>query len=152
MVDILKSCNYSISNIKKEEIDEVLELADIVFKDSGMDNKSYINGVVDWDISVKLTYEGKIIGFYIFNTMSITTKNDKYSGDGLHGVALGINSEYKGMGLGKMLINYPLINMNNDYDYIWGMHLKSLKNIDDWLKRRELVSDNGLYVTATLLN
>jgi len=33
-------------------------------------------------------------------------------------------------------------------DYIWGFQFKSLKNIDDWLKRRKIYFENeGLYIT-----
>jgi len=148
-----KKEKYPISLIGKEDIDDVLELADKVFWDSGMDNKLYIGSNADWSISVKMVDSDRIIGFYIFNKEGLPFSNDKFSGKAVQGVALGIDEEYKGKGLGKKLIQYPYENLGNQFDYIWGMQLKSLKNIDDWLKRREIVADmGGMYITAGLLN
>ena len=66
--------------------------------------------------------------------------------EGIEGVALGVDNQYKGLGIGKKLIEYPR-NLPN-VDYIWGYQLKSLKNIDDWLKRRKIYAENNyLYVT-----
>ena len=147
---IVPSNPFKIEHILDSDIEYILELADNVFKDSGMNNKTYINSAADWDISIKLVDPfGKIVGFYIFNENQLNRK--EYISNGLQGVALGIDPEYKGLGLGKLLINYPIDNMGDRYDYIWGMHLKSLKNIDDWLKRRELISDQGCYITAGFL-
>jgi GNAT superfamily N-acetyltransferase len=143
---------YPISRINKNDIPEILELADIVFHDSGMDNKAYISDVADWAISIKMCDGDKIIGFYIFNRQPVPVPNLKYTGKPLQGVALGIDLEYKGKGLGKKLINYPYDHMGNEFDYIWGYQLKLLKNIDDWLKRREIIYETSdMYVTAGLL-
>lgn len=151
--DSFNADDYKISKIEEEDMDEVLELADEVFKDSGFDNKSYIRGSGDWDISVKLTGpDGNIIGFYVFAPSNINTDDPKYQGKGLHGIALGIDERYKAKGLGKKLIQYPYTHLKGQFDYIWGMHLKNLDNIDDWLKRREIISDiGGIYVTAGVL-
>lgn len=73
----------------------------------------------------------------------------KYTGKGIQGVALALDKEYRGTGIGKKLINVPY---TLGADYIWGMHLDSLNNLKDWLKRRELVFTNGgIHVTATRL-
>lgn len=64
---------------------------------------------------------------------------------GVEGVGLGVDPNYKGMGIGRMLIEYP---QTLDFDYIWGMQYASLGNIRDWLKRRELVAITpGIYFT-----
>jgi GNAT superfamily N-acetyltransferase len=152
----LNSTRYSIKQIQESDIDEVLELANNVFNEQGinMDHKGYIGSVADWDISLKMVDDnsGEIIGFYVFNNDNIPVENDTYTDNGLHGVALGIDSKYKGLGLGKQLINYPMENMGDRFDYIWGMHLKGLNNIEDWKKRRDIISDNGsLFITATKL-
>lgn len=68
---------------------------------------------------------------------------------GLEGSALIVKSEYQNHGIGKELIKRAL---DLKYDYMWGQQLKSLKNLEDWLKRRVLVAENiECYITATKL-
>lgn len=65
---------------------------------------------------------------------------------GLEGVAIGVDPKYKGMGIGKKLIEHS---QSLGYDYIWGMQYESLGNIKHWLKRRELVAVvPGIYFTV----
>ena len=65
-------------------------------------------------------------------------------------MALGVFSEYKNSGIGKMLIEYP---KTLGVDYIWGYQLKALENINDWLKRRKIyLQTPGLYVTYQIFN
>ena len=69
----------------------------------------------------------------------------------MEGIALGVLKEYKNKSVGKKLIEYPKSIPN--VDYIWGYQFKSLKNIDDWLKRRKIYSENNVfYITYQLLN
>ena len=63
--------------------------------------------------------------------------NEYVNKRGLEGVGLGVDPQYKGMGVGKKLIDYSL---SLDFDYIWGMQYESLGNIRHWLKRRKLVA------------
>jgi hypothetical protein len=65
---------------------------------------------------------------------------------GIHGQALVLSNEERGQGLGSMLRRMPA---KLDYDYVWGMQLKSLGNINEWLKRRVLLKElYHLYITA----
>jgi len=49
-----------------------------------------------------------------------------------------------------MMIEYP---KNLGFDYIWGMQFKQLGNIQDWLKRRKIYSDDGnVYITYQIFN
>ena len=65
---------------------------------------------------------------------------------GIQGVSLGILPEYRNQGIGKQLRDLP---KTMGYDYIWGQHFKSLKNVEHWTKfgRRKVADDNGIYVT-----
>lgn len=145
-----KTNKYTIEYVEEKDIDEISELAAFVFGDVGMDVNSYVKNTSDWNISLKLlNSKNEIIGFYCLADEDLPIHTDKYEGNGLHGVALGIHPDYKGQGLGKLLIEYPSKHMKDKFDYIWGMQLKVLNNIDDWLKRRELVYDAGyMYITA----
>jgi GNAT superfamily N-acetyltransferase len=99
-------------------------------------------------------------GFYILRRLNIDAVFNpeeypaikKWKGNGIQGVALALDKEFRNTGVGKQLISVPYT-MN--VDYIWGLHLAKLHNIDHWLKRRELVMtvedpDSGtVFVTAT---
>lgn len=130
-----------IEKIELNDIDGICELADIIFSEHMSGNKEYVNYSTNWDISVKLTLDGNIIGFYLFNDSNLSQDifNDKR---GVQGVALGVNSEYRDLGYGKMLIeeSYKLF---STYDYIWGMHLSSLGNLEDWKKRRTILNEGS---------
>ena len=73
----------------------------------------------------------------------------KWQGRGLKGVCLALDQEYRGSGVGKQLINAPY---RLNYDYLWGLHMEQLANLDHWLKRREYVDKiDGEWVTAVHL-
>ena len=118
----------------------IIEMVADEFKNvmSVEDSVKYLNKAVDWHISVKLVLNSKIIGCYLF---SDTNQLPQYEGKkGVEGIALQILSEYRGMGYGKMLMSYSEC---LPYDYIHGLHLKGLHNIENWKKRRDIVYDNG---------
>lgn len=107
-------------------------------------------------LGVVLEVNGEVAGFYFLKEETIpndgnpepynTLKNMR----GVEGVGLGIFKKYMGLGLGKKLIEYP---KSIGYDYIWGYQLKSLENIDDWLKRREIyVETPQMYITYQIFN
>ena len=106
---------------------------------------------VNEELSIIAEVDGEIAGFYFLNDEPIMPGGDQEVYDklstltGLEGVALGVFNEYKNLGIGKMLIEYP---KTLGFDYIWGYQLKALDNINDWLKRRKIyVQTPGLYVT-----
>lgn len=106
---------------------------------------------VNEELSVVAEVDGELAGFYFLNDEPIIPGGDEEIYEelskltGIEGVALGVFSEYKNLGIGKMLIEYP---KNLGFDYIWGYQLKALDNINDWLKRRKIyVQTPGLYVT-----
>jgi GNAT superfamily N-acetyltransferase len=116
-----------------------------------------------WKISKKATINGKIVGCYLLNNTSIyeyLSKNSKFEDyknkRGIQGMGLAVLPEFKGMGIGKKLRKIPY---EMEYDYIWGRHLKSLKNIHHWIKFGRRVVFNGkdkdgkeIYITLADLN
>jgi hypothetical protein len=46
----------------------------------------------------------------------------------------------------------PIMNEMMNLIMVWGYQFKSLKNIDDWLKRRKIYYENaGVYITYQML-
>lgn len=145
-----------LSRINPEDIEECLEvcgkaLSHVMAHDSV---KSFVGKVADWGISVKAEYDGRIVGCYVLNTKPVTSQNhcakenlDGYRGlNGVQGVALAVLPEYRDLGIGKLLRQYPI---RKGYDYIWGLHMKGLHNIDNWVKfgRRIVCETGGMFTT-----
>lgn len=143
-----------IEPINENDISVILDLADIIFVGQLSDNKAYINSVADWSISVKLLLDGEIIGFYLFSSNDIPHSDDAsfINKNGIEGIALGVSEKYRGKGYGKMLIDESYRLFSNKFDYIWGLHLKSLNNIEDWKKRRTIIDNGGnIYISYKFL-
>lgn len=128
-----------------------------VFYLTGLSNEEILEEVEGYDLNLSLSAEvgGKLAGYYLIRERDIPKGGkdyDQFQGlKGLEGIALGVFPEYKNMGVGKQLIEYP--RMIGGYDYIWGMQFKSLKNIDDWLKRRKIYAETPyIYVTYQIFN
>ena len=90
-----------IENINKADIDIICDLADVIFQEHMSNNKAYVFSATNWDISIKLTYNGDIFGFYLFKDSNLYQNifNDK---KGIQGVALGVTEEYRI----KAMVNY----------------------------------------------
>ena len=80
--------------------------------------------------------------FEIFEDLS--SYNKKRS---VHGVALALLPEFRGIGYGRLLCAFPC--QPYKYDYIWGYHEKTLNNIAEWEKfgRRIVGESKECYVT-----
>lgn len=145
----IKLGEIKIEKIKKEDIDEVVNIASHIFSNvMPYDaNQSYIRSVTDFDISCKLTNNDEIIGFYLLSPKNLKDKK------GLEGIALGVKPEYRGKGLGEKLKDwFENFAKSNGYEFIFGQHLKGLHNIDSWLKRREIYKeDEHSYYTIKYL-
>lgn len=144
-----------IRKLERSDISEISEQLEKVFYKTGMSKASIwaAMGNIDFDISVVATVDGKLAGFYFLNEEDIPEIGDysKFKNKrGVEGVALGVFPQYQNKGIGKKLIEYTQERL--DYDYIWGMQLKSLENINDWLKRRKIYYENpSLYITYRML-
>lgn len=106
----------------------------------------------NWDISaIILDDEDKIKGLYLLGNNQLYSfwSNEKYDGlKGIEGVLLVVDKEIRGQGWGNILKEYP---KTLEVDYIWGQQLKTLNNIGDWLKRREIVGETTTtYITAEI--
>jgi len=103
----------------------------------------------NWEKSLKLVDdEDNILGVYLLGDTQLKGYSLYSKLNGVHGVLLAVDSEIRGLGWGNKLKDYP---KTMGYSYIWGEQLKSLNNIKDWLKRRDLLADtNYSYITAEL--
>ena len=106
----------------------------------------------NWDISaIILDDEDRIMGVYLLGDSQLDslTVNEKYTNlKGVEGVLLAVSEEVRGQGWGNKLKDYP---KTLEIDYIWGQQLKSLNNLEDWLKRRELIAETqSVFITAQI--
>jgi hypothetical protein len=86
-----------------------------------------------------------IYGAYLIGDKQLYTLEYKHL-KGVEGVMLVVDESIRGRGWGNRLKDYP---KTLGVDYIWGQQAKGLNNINDWLKRRELISKSGgVYITA----
>lgn len=128
-----------------------------VYKKIGWPKEAIWNELqpIDSSLSIVTEVDGNVAGFYIIKDEPIPMlgkEEDKVLANlhGVEGVALGIFDEYKNYGIGKEMIEHP---KTIGVDYIWGLQLKGLGNIDDWLKRRKLYADVGsMYITYQIFN
>lgn len=131
--------NFEILPITDNDKPKIISMCSIIFSNlmTYDDNNTYIKRSTDFNKSVKLVIDDEIIGAYLVKEKRI---NDKL---GLEGVALAIKPSYRKYGLGEKLKDW-LENYakDNNYDFIFGEHLKGLNNIDYWLKRRELYGED----------
>ena len=107
----------------------------------------------NFGLSVVAEVNGEVAGFYFLAQNDLPPKKDTgITADmvGVQGVALGVSNKYKSLGIGKKLIEYP---KTLGVDYVWGLQLKQLENINDWLKRRKIYSESsGMYTTYQIFN
>lgn len=151
------SKNFSIEPIEKDDIDPVIEMCVKLFSEAVKIPYSpdFFWFCTDFSISKKAVLNDEIIGCYLFNKDHINTyqmdrledlepyKNKKC----LQGVALGILKEYRGLSYGRQLRDSALL--MNEYDFIWGFQVKTLNNLDNWLRfgRRKVGEIEGAHVT-----
>ena len=156
--ELKSSGNVVIRNITNNDLKEIIPRLGEVFNKTGLSSQQIWGMMQESDLnkSVVATVDGNVAGFYFFSNNQIPeTGSELYYQledlNGVEGVALGVFKEYKDLGVGKKLIQYP--KSMPGVDYIWGMQLKSLQNIDNWLKRRKIYAETPyLYVTYELFN
>jgi radical SAM superfamily enzyme YgiQ (UPF0313 family) len=143
----------------KEETDalEIFNKLEEVYSKIGWPKEAIWNELqpIDSSLSIVAEVDGNVAGFYFIKEQYIQLlgkEEDEILSNlrGIEGVALGIFNEYKDYGIGKEMIEYP---KTIGADYIWGLQLKGLGNIEDWLKRRKLYADVGqMYITYQIFN
>ena len=154
-----------IRKIEQCETDEALLDAGFdSFKDKiGGTANGFYNSVMwamtNLDNTYVAEYRGKIIGGYFleYNPIGGYYLDDEYQSYkgqvGIQGVALFLLPAFRGQGIGAALRNIP-VEMEG-VDYVWGMHLASLKNVKNWVKYgRKIISgsEDGFAVTLMDLN
>lgn len=104
-------------------------------------------------LSVVAEVNGEVAGFYFLAQHDLRPKEGTGITEdmiGIQGVALGVSSKYKNLGIGKQLIEYP---KTIGADYVWGFQFKRLENINDWLKRRKIYTETStMYTTYQIFN
>jgi hypothetical protein len=156
--ELQSNANIVIRQITKDDLKQIIPRLGEVFNKTGLPSQQIWSMMQhsDFNKSIVATVDDNVAGFYFFSNDQIPyIEKDTYYEleklNGIEGVALGVLKEYKNLGIGKKLIEYPKSMPN--VDYIWGYQLKSLQNIDDWLKRRNIYAEgNGMYITYQLFN
>jgi GNAT superfamily N-acetyltransferase len=130
----------------------VLNLFGRVFSPVMSSAEHHINKVSDWNESRLIRVEGKVVGAYALFIRDIPLfpgeKEDttRYrtgwrKGKGVEGIALAVEPEFLGKGIGRILREYP--ESCGRFAYSWGLAYKTLNNLDKWLGYRRLISDSG---------
>lgn len=147
----------SIETIEENDIDKIIEFSVKLFSEA---TGNYFPGLffydmTDFSISKKAVLNGKIIGVYLLNDVSVLSNGmhrcenlDSYFNlSAIQGVALGIQKEFRGLNYGRKLRDSIL--SLDEYDYIWGFQGKCLNNLENWLAygRRLVGETNDSYVT-----
>lgn len=144
--------------IPAQRIKEVLDYSYSFFSDvmGKLGFKHYMLEIanIDWDSSVMLLDDNdKLLGSYILgnNQMNSLIFDNRFNKLlGIEGVLLCVDESIRGQGWGNKLKEYP---KSLPIDYIWGQQFKSLNNLEDWLKRRELIGETSdVYITAELFH
>ena len=143
-----------IKGIPQERRKELITWTFQYFKD--VTSEYYFHAILEqesnWDISAMLVDENNNIkGVYLLgdSQLSSLVEDEKYINlKGVEGVVLAVSEEVRGQGWGNKLKDFP---KTLEIDYIWGQQLKSLNNLEDWLKRSELVAETqSVYITAEI--
>lgn len=141
-------------SIPEERLDEVINFSYQFFSETMPLNafSAYLRGVSNLDISFILVDENdSLMGVYLLGNTQVTEMIEapKYEDlIGVEGVLLAVDESIRGFGFGNRLKDIP---KTLGVDYIWGQQFKSLNNLQDWLKRRELVGmTQFLYITAEI--
>lgn len=144
---------------RDEDYDDVFNMLEDVYSKLKYMSAESIWGIIrsecrgSFGLSVIAEVDGEVAGFYFLTQADLRPKEDTGITEdmiGVQGVALGVSSKYKNLGIGKKLIEYP---KSLGADYVWGYQLKQLENIDDWLKRRKIYNQtNHMYTTYQIFN
>jgi GNAT superfamily N-acetyltransferase len=119
------------------------------FADSvGGDVWAYTLQQSDPSISFKvLAPDGKVAGFYFLGPGQVPVEGFEDL-RGVEGVALMVQGDSRGSGLGSALKDAP---RRLGIDYVWGYQAKGLHNLEHWRRRREIVAeDEDTYVTMEI--
>jgi Peptidase C39 family len=108
--------------------------------------KTIVKRETDLDKSIILIdKDERILGTYLIGNSQLQHP-DYENLKGVEGVLLAVDDSLRGHGWGSRMKDYP---KTLGVDYIWGYQATGLNNLNEWLKRRELIAESELvYVTA----
>lgn len=148
-----------IHNISKNQYNQAAQIADALFSYTGIDVIPYLDQTVDLSSSFVLQDNKEVKAFYLISVTDYETENEEIMKrlqglSGVWGIALGVKPTEKNKGYGKTIRDYARnYYKSQGFDYFWGYQFKSLNNIDNWLKYREILEyDDNMYVTVEFFN
>ena len=166
--DEINTSGITVKPFDAEQLELVLDMAAKIFRKYMSETKlrQYLISQTDLTLSLSAYYKNEIIGFYLigdnqvpcnFSENQLFISRNEYlrilEMNGMEGVALVVLPDYRGAGIGKMLIQASLdVATKFHKQYIWGQHYMSLNNLKEWLKiRTHFASDNEVHYTLKLL-
>ena len=110
-----------------------------------MDGIKYPSVEHAYQAAKSLDKDERILGTYLIGNSQLQHP-DYENLKGVEGVLLAVDDSLRGHGWGSRMKDYP---KTLGVDYIWGYQATGLNNLNEWLKRRELIAESELvYVTA----
>lgn len=156
--------DFKIELLQEEDLDYVISMCEAIFRehDTMASDPLKMEFFTQLNVSYKALLNGEIIGCYLMNEDPVIHEHEGFvinvdispydEKKGIHGVVLALKPEFRGKGYGRRLRDIP--RTLGRYDYVWGYNVKSLGNIDNWLKygRRIIGESDACYVTLMDLN
>ena len=162
---------FNLVLINYADIDCLLDVTVSVFGDRYRDELLDVLISCDKQLSrVAVDKNGVVVGFSLVRLSSlwltfkphiehitfdlpIKTIEHDYTEIGIEGLAVGCLPEYRGTGIGHILVNH-IVNMSSDFNYHWGTQYEDLNSVNHWLKKRVKVgyiieNDKKVYITAS---
>ena len=166
--DELSTSEITVKPFDAEQFELVLDAATKIFRKhmSEIESKQYLIFQTDIKLSLIAFHKNVIVGFYLIGDNPVPNdisesqlfiSKNEYDGitemNGMEGLALAALTDFRGIGIGKMLINASYeVAKTNGKQCIWGQHYKTLDNLKEWCKMRtHFASDNEVHYTIKLL-
>lgn len=135
--------DFRIERLEDGDVGLAVQLCDDVFREHDTIASDHIKMefCTQTEVSCKAVLNGRMIGCYLLNEDSVYLRDDftmyedvsaYYEKRSIHGLAIALHAEYRGLGYGKLLRAFPC--RPEKYDYVWGFHVKSLNNIAEWTR------------------
>lgn len=133
----------------RERVGAFMARAFSPFSHPDFDVHAYVDALSDWDISHGLWDRESLLGGYALAPGSVVDVLgpggppgfERYRDlAGVQGVGLAVDPGLRGLGFGRLLRTVPGA---LGFDYAFGLHLKSLGNIEHWRRVRPDVADLG---------
>ncbi len=166
--DELSTSEITVKPFDAEQFELVLDAATKIFRKhmSASELRQYLIAQTDLELSLLAYYKNEIIGFYLIGDypvpndisesqllISMNEYHQILEMNGMEGVALAVLPDYRGLGIGKILIEASFdVATKFHKQFIWGQNYISLNNLKEWLKiRTHFASDNEVHYTLKLL-